>query len=181
MMKSRIVFAIIPQCLFVLTMKRNEYGYFISCLFQNFAGSSFLVTNLHLLAHDFIAVTPPRIQYLYSSNCNTNKKGLRTPNSTSHTFTTHRQRFHHRNQFFQIKTNMVNWTTPLAATLTFWAVLSFWVLQAWYRERAETQYRQKLAVEWCGDGGGEVRVSAGEGTGPTTTTVMCMQPQGTAQ
>jgi hypothetical protein len=82
---------------------------------------------------------------------------------------------------------MVNWTTPLAAALTFWLVLAFWLMREMYLEGVETELRQRLAVKFCGSGGGEVRVDGpragdgtGEGVGPTTV-IVCRQPQGSAR
>lgn len=84
---------------------------------------------------------------------------------------------------------MVNWITPLAAALTFWAVLAFWLLREMYLEGVETEQRQRLAVKFCGPRGGEVRVGvptagdgAGEGRGATTVVVCSTsRPQGSAR
>jgi hypothetical protein len=65
---------------------------------------------------------------------------------------------------------MVNWITPLAAALTFWVVLAFWVWQDLYRERAETEQRKGLAVV----------PPARAGTGAATT-IVCSQSQRSAQ
>jgi hypothetical protein len=50
---------------------------------------------------------------------------------------------------------MVNWITPLAAALTVWAVLAFWLMREMYFDSVETEQKQRLAMKFCGPEGGK--------------------------